>query len=160
MKLRTVETNIYKEKPKHINTHCGYRVNHPAHKITILKQYGSTHTQETGFNSFHAMWNYSCMKLASWNPFLPCAWHPWSNYSWSSSSPWAMPQHWRMNTELVISAASKYMSWHKSIRCLLLKYILNNNLSIKRHCHTTSYITLHYNALLKAFPCYKKKKLH
>lgn len=133
-----------KKKRKHINTHCGYHVNHPAHNSIILKQYGSTHTQETGFSSFHAMWNYNCMKLASWKKFLLCAWHPWSNYSWNSSSQWAMPQHWRMNTELVISAASNYMSRHNSIRCLLLKYILKNNLTVKRLCHTTVYITLQH----------------
>lgn len=119
-------------------------MNHPTHNSIISKQYGSTHTQETGFNSFHAMWNYNCMKLASWNQFLLCLWHPWSNYSWNSSSPWAMPQQWRTNTELVISAATNYMSWHNSIRCLLLKYILKNNLTLTGLCHATSYVTLQY----------------
>jgi hypothetical protein len=61
-----------------------------------------------------------------------------------------------MNTELVISAASNYMSWHNSIKCLLLKYILKNNLLLKDFA--TQQVTLHYNT--ESIPVLQKKKIY
>jgi len=45
------------------------------------------------------------------------------------------------------------MSWHNSIRCLLLKYILKNNLLIKDFA--TQQVTLHYNT--ESSPMLQKK---